>query len=320
MKDGIGTKTYVDSTSKISSRVHIDTTIIHDDTQVAGRSPGFGCSCQKCTFASFITNGCPVPMSTESDFPYLNTSNLTSSERQALEGRLINEFQSINCKFSSMKSSLCQSLIDQKVSIKRLARVLADLGAFHSSKPYKPLLQDRLDDIINAEDIDTVFFIICDYSSFINFSLIEHVAAELGTEKDKIRVQEYQSELENYCRRNIFECPSYHTPDSNQIELVVKVDSSIEAFSLKHQLSFQSRLADVIKVAKYTLQLCSVEKGCIELTYQIPRFVKEAIFPLKEQQCGQLQKMRVISLSCGCYRDHDELIFSTNAGDIEVMF
>ena len=315
------TNTLANSTSKISSRVHINTTTTHDDIRVAGC--GFGCSCPKtrCTLASFIKKGCPTPVSTESGFPYLNTSNLTSTERQVLEGRLNNEFESINRKFSSMKSSLCQSLIDQKVSVKRLARILADLGAFHPSKPNKPLLQDRLDDIMNAEDIDTVFFIIRDYSSFINFSLIEHIATELGTEKDKMRMQEYQSELEGYCQRNIFECPSYHTSDSNQMRLVIKVDSGIETFSLKHQLSFQSRLADIIKVAKYTLQLCSVEKGCIELTYQIPRFVKEVIFPLEEQQHGELRKMGVISLSCNGHSDHDELILipsSSNAGDIEV--
>jgi hypothetical protein len=234
----------------------------------------------------------------------------------------MNEFESINRKFSSMKSSLCQSLIDQGVSVKRLARILADLSAFHSSKPHKPLLQDRLDDIVNAEDIDRVFIIICDYSSFINFSLIEHIATELGTEEDKISMQEYQSELENYCRRNIFECPSYYpSPDSNQTRLVIKVDSGIETFSLKHQLSFQSRLAGIIKVTKYTLQLCSVEKGCIELTYQIPRFVKDAIFPLEEQQCGELQKMGVVLLSCVGHSDNVELILvpsSSNPGDSEV--
>ena len=318
------TNSLADSTSsEISSRVRINTATTHDDKRGAGC--GFECSCPKtmCTCVSFIKKGYPTPVSTESGFPYLDTSHLTSTERQILEGRLINEFQSINRKFSSMKSSLCQSLIDQKVSVKRLARILADLGAFHSSKPHKPLLQDRLDEIMNAEDIDTVFFIIRDYSSFINFSLIEHIATELGTEKDKMCVREYQSELANYCRRNIFECPSYHTSASatNQVRLVIKVDSGIETFSLKHQLSFQSRLADIMKVAKHTLQLCSVEKGCIQLTYQIPRFVKEAIFPLEEQQCGELRKMGVMSLSCARHSDHDELILipsSSNAGDIEV--
>ena len=322
LKDAIEIKPFVDSTSEKSSRVqcHVDTSITNSDTShVHVPGPGFGCSCQKCTFTSFIVNGCPTPRSTESGFPYLDTSNLMSSERQALEGRLISEFQSIIRKFSSMKSSLCQSLIDQKVSVKRLTRVLADLGAFHSSKPHKPLLQDRLDDIISAEDIDDVFFIVRDYSSFINFSLTEHIATEVGTERDIARVQEYHSELEHYCRRNIFECPAYHTPDSNQIRLVVKVDSSIETFSLKHQLFFQSRLADIINVTKYTLQLCSVEKGCIELTYQMPRFVKEAIFPLKEEQRRELQEIKVISLSCaGCYRDHEELILFSNASDHKV--
>lgn len=58
----------------------------------------------------------------------------------------------------------------------------------------------------------------------------------------------------------------------------------IEKYNLKHIAELISHVSKVLSVSQHTLQLCSVEKGCVQLNFQIPHFVKDGIFPLAAEQ------------------------------------
>jgi hypothetical protein len=204
-----------------------------------------------------------------------------------LKGRLYDEFQLITRRFAKFNFSICRSPINQEIPVKMLARVLRDLRAFQPSESDTPLLRDRFDAIKMAEDIDEVFDILADYVSFFSFHITEHIVESLGTKDDKKLLAAYKAELEEYCKRNIFECPSYSIPKPGVgvgvADLVMKVEG-IEKYNLKHLAELISHVSKVLSVSQHTLQLCSVEKGCVQLNFQIPHFVKESIFPLTAEQ------------------------------------
>ena len=215
-----------------------------------------------------------------------------------LEGRLYNEFQLITKSFSRFNSAVCQSLIDRNKTVKELARVLRDLRAFQPSRPDIPLLRDKFNEIKAAEDIDDVFDILADYVSFFSFHITEHIVESLGTSDDKRLLTEYKKKLEDYCKRNIFECPSYSAPKQGVAELVMKVEEGIEKYNMKHLAELISHVSKVISVSQHTLQLCSVEKGCVQLNFQIPDFVKYYIFPLLEEKIAGLKALGIILVRC----------------------
>ena len=258
----------------------------------------YGCGCGDCNFSTFIENGCPKPKGDTSPFPFLNTKGLTENERQILHGRLYEEFQLITRKFSHLTSAVCESLIDRNISVKRLVRSLRDLKAFQPAKSDSPLLQDRYKELKSAEDIDDVFDVISDYVSFFSFHIIEHIVVELGGTIDQETLQKYKGQLVEYCSRNIFECPSYSTPKKGKAILVLKVDSMVEMYNMKHLQQLTARITKILSLYKYTLHLCSVEKGCVQLVYQLPFSAPGMIFPLSTEQENEFAEAGFTKLEC----------------------
>jgi len=167
--------------------------------------------------------------------------------------------------------------------VQEVVRILSDLGAFQPSACQKPVLEEKLEELWKAESIDHVFFILRHYVSFFNYNIIEHVINELGSAEDCERLQKYKAELDEYSKRSVFECPSYSVSQPDHANLVVKIEGVLEC-NVKQLETFKARVSSIIHVSKYTLRLCSVKKGCLELRYQIPHFVEVAIFPLSQDQ------------------------------------
>lgn len=222
---------------------------------------------------------------------------LNQGEVMILKGRLFNQFQLITRSFSRFNTAICTSLINQEVSIKVLARTLRDLRAFQPSEADTPLLRDRFDAIKAARDVDDVFDILADYVSFFSFHITEHIVENLGTSDDKKLLANYKGELAEYCKRNIFECPCYSAPKPGVANLLMKVEG-VEKYNLKHLAELISQVSTAISVSQHTLQLCSVERGGVQLNFQVPHFVKEAIFPLTDEQRESLASRQIILVRC----------------------
>ena len=232
----------------------------------------------------------------------MNTEGLTSDEQEILRGKLLDEFEKITMCFSHLMSETCKSLIERGVTVLELVRVLIYLGAFQPSVGQKPVLEEKLENLRKAERIDDVFYILRHYVSFFNYNIIEHVINELGSAEDCERLRTYKAELDEYSKRSVFECPSYSIFQPDHADLVMKIEGTLE-YNVKQLETFKARVSSIIHLSKYTLRLCSVEKGCLELQFQIPHFVEETIFPLSQDQQEALREQGVKKLMCGdqCY-------------------
>ena len=258
--------------------------------------PSFGCGCGNCTFLGYLENGCPSPMATISSFPYLNTSGLTDKQQQELRSRLRVESQEIMFKFQQLLSRVYESLCAQNISVKKLVTHLLILGALDpvSKDSQKPLLQTFSKELQNAGSIEKVLYIINDYFSFFNYHVIEHIVSGLGTEQDKVELQNYKKEFQKYSKRRIYECPPIFGPISNagHVLLDLKVDSAYEQFTVKELENFRYRLSKIFCVSsKGVLRLCQVEKD-----------MQQEIFPLSSEQERALAAEGVIKLTCGDYQ------------------
>ena len=269
--------------------------------------PPFGCGCGKCTFFTFMVSGCPKPIPSVSSFPYLDLKGLTPEQQRQMMGRLRTESKRITVQFQYLVSTTLKSLQKQCVSV---CDFLPHLMTFGTVEPLlkdsqAPSFDQQLNDLKKAADLSEVFMGLKDYMSFFNYHLIEHIINVLGTEEVKDELKNYKTNFHQYAKRRVYECPPQFGPVSEvgHADIFVKVDSRYENYTLAEIDDFGQELSDLLSVSTQgVMRLCRVEKGCFQLTFQVPSFVKEEIFPLSREQERALAAEGVIRLTCGEYQ------------------
>ena len=271
------------------------------------QKPPFGCGCGSCTLFSFIERGCPTPFSSKNTFPYLKLSGLTDEQQENLKERLRFETREIMMRFQELVSATIKSLIRRNVSVDELVPHVMTLGAFNPvlKNPPVPLFQDCLKELKAAGTISKAFMVLNEYFSFFNYDIIEHIIKELGTDEDKAELQKYKDNFNQYARRRIFECGPHFGPESetDHADIFVKLDSRYDNYTVAEIKGFCRKLSETLHLSsKGVLHLCRVDKGCIQLTFQVPLFVQHEIFPLSREQERALSAIDVIKLICGKYQ------------------
>ena len=246
------------------------------------------------------------PTSTSNTFPYLKVSELTSEQQEGLRFRLWVESEDIADKFWYLYSRVYKSLRERNVPVDNLVTHLLLLRAFDPvyKSSQKPVLQTFFQDLRGAESIEEVLYIIRDYFSFFNYRVIEHIVDGLGTDQDRVELQNYKREFDVYSKRRIYECPPDYGSKSSvdHADLVLKVDSMYDDFTVEELNKFQHRLSRILGVSPQSvLRLCRVEEGCVQLIFQVPSFVQQVIFPLSSERESALAAEGVIRLTCGDY-------------------
>ena len=280
-------------------------------------SPGPSSTTQGEKTQNPLQTGSSTPTSTTSSFPYLKVSGLSPEQQEGLRIRLCVESEDIVHKFWRLHSRVYESLRKQNIAVGRLVAHLLSLHAFDPvyKDSQKPALQSFIKELRSAESIEDVLFIIRDYISFFNYHVIEHIVEGLGTDQDRVELQNYEREFDEYSKRRVYECPPEYGPKSDveHVDLVVKVDSVFEEFTVKELKKFEYRLSRIFCVSPQSvLRLCQVEEGCLQLIFQVPSFVQQEIFPLSGEQESALAAEGMIRLTCGDYQ------FSTKVCTVSV--
>ena len=254
------------------------------------------CGCQKCPL--FKTDRCPAP--TPITFPKMSEIGLTEDKMAELAAETIK----IDRNFNDLVSDTLKSFEERNVPQKKLLRSLMALNCFapkFKGEP-RPLVYQLKKELREAEGISDMMDMMSSYYSFFDFHIIERVIQYCGNDDDKGMLQSYKDDLKDYLARRIYKMPSklaHYCEDHAKI--VVKLDSLYEDYDAVHLKVFEKNLADIFHVSEGVLRLCDIVSGCFELTFQVPSFVAEAIFPLSEAQETELAANHVLRLSCGDY-------------------
>ena len=267
------------------------------------QKPPFECGCGKCTLSSFIERGCPMPFSSKDTF--LKLGQLTDEQQEDFRERLAFESQRMMMHFQTLVSKTMESLIRQNVSFDRLVAHIMTLGAFDPVyiKPQLPLFQDRHNELKAADTIPKIFLVINGYISFFNYDIIEHIINVLGTDEDKVNLQSYKNKFDRYVRQRIYQCGPHLESETDHSIIFVKLDSRYDNYTGAEIKRFCRKLSETLHVSsKGVMRLCEVHEGCIQLTFQVPSFVQQKIFPLSKEQEKALAAMGVMKLTCGEYQ------------------
>ena len=107
--------------------------------------------------------------------------------------------------------------------------------------------------------------------------------------------------LKKFCERRIFELSLLDNGSAigKQAKFAVKLD---EAEGIQGLLLIRTQIAKILQVNVPAFVICSVDPKCVLLTFLIPKFVSQEIFPFSCEQTSALCKgASVIWVKCGDY-------------------
>ena len=225
-------------------------------------------------------------------------------------------------QFQKLVSATIKSIQKQCVPLDELVSHVMTLGAFEPvfKESKVPLFQYCFKKLEAADSIPKIFLVLKDYFSFFNYHIIEHIIDELGTEEDKKRLQTYKEDFSQYAKRRIFECQPEFGPvsDAGHVDIIVKLDPKCENYTIAEIEVFRHKLSEILRVSSQgVLRLCRVVEGCFQLTFQVPSFVQQEIFPLSTEQEMFLETECVIELTCGEYKFLDKEFLEKSVQEID---
>jgi hypothetical protein len=224
---------------------------------------------------------------------------LDGRQKEEFKDRLIESTESIMKAYSSLYSHFFTSL-QRNCSADDVKTHLKSALNMYRNDYDQQSFQNQKDTLKQASTMNDIFDVIGNFSSFVDYDLIEHLIGLLGSNEDKERLKSYKEKFTKYAERRLYECPSrVATSVASHRDVYVKVESRFETFSIHELRRFRKNLSDLLGIERYVIRLCCIEKGCVRLTFQVPTFVMERLLPLTSQQIKALPNLGVRQLTCG---------------------
>ena len=234
---------------------------------------------------------------------------LSSSEQDKLLAKLYDDEESIKLKFGSLVTATCIS-VQSRVSVDIFRASILSMKAYEPALGVgdQSLFDEESGEIKVAKSVTNIFAILTPYWNYLNIEILKYIIKEHGTVDDHVSLKNYDEELKKFCERKSLELPMLVNGSGdvgntfpNQVKFVVKFDKP-ESITANQLLQIRKQIANIFHVNVTAFKFCHVEVGCVQLTFLIPKFVSQKIFPLSWEQRSALYKdASVIRLECGPY-------------------
>jgi len=232
---------------------------------------------------------------------------LSPSEQDELKAMLGEDVRDMKYRFGHLVKKTRDS-VEERVTVQKFAGSILDLGAYDPAPEGRDrsVLDEHREEIIRAESISKIFIILSAYWNYLTYGILEYIIELYGADDDKKRLKSYDEELQNFCQRRIFELPIPPSGTGNalsprQKKISVKLDVR-EDVTCKDLLRIRIRIAKILRVNLAALSIDRINPGCVQLTFLIPKFIAQEIFPLSNEQTSALSKdASVIRLEYGDY-------------------
>ena len=251
--------------------------------------------CKKCTVLQFFSKaGCPKAAqhnSTEevSLFPYLDLSALSKNEKIVLESRLVDDTQKMILLFAETEDSIIVSLDSKNVDVSRLRNFAGNIVSKVGTK-------EEVEKLNQSSKISEVFEALQPFKSFFHYEIIESIVRVFGSPTDHQLMDEYISKFNEFCERSVFQVPPniFYDSDPKPGDRVFSVKLTKEGqASLIDVVAVRRRVANILDIEVFALQLCCITEGCVCLRFLVSSQVAEKIFPLSHSRVVALQEIHV---------------------------
>ena len=239
-----------------------------------------------------------------------STEHTSASAIQPLEdetrAKLYDDEKWIEHKFGFLVTATCRS-VQERVPVDLFRVTILSLQAYEPAPGVqnRSLLGEHTGEINLAKSVADIVAIVSPYMNYLTFDLLKYIIEQHGTKDDHVKLENYERNLQEFFKQRIFELPilesNLKSTSSKQAKFAVKLNMC-EGIAGEELLQIRAKIAKILHVDIAALVLCRVNKGCVQLTFLIPKFVSQKIFPLSWEQTSELYKdASVIRLECGPY-------------------
>ena len=223
-------------------------------------------------------------VTTGSQMEELDESSLASATRQ------------LKREFTSLFTSVRLSLERQRVSLESVLSHLKTFEAMAIDSEFgiaQPLTNP-------IQSLAELFPAIAPYCSWFNHLLVENIVITFCEDDEKLleKLEKYKDKFKRYCEARLCKCPldqfgADHT-STDTTPVVMKIDQEWRTVKLKQIIMVLDNVASILKIKPHQLHLQTIQKGCIEVTFHIPKFVATKCLPPSSEQIAALQNVGVI--------------------------
>ena len=201
-----------------------------------------------------------------------NWEELTSSEKEAVRNRLMDENHDVRKAYTVFVAQLIKSFKERKVDpldIQSLVNSLSPLEHRH--------MQDRptMFNFSKDDTISSVFSELTKHCSWFNYESLQALVDILGNVSEKQSLQTYEDKhLVPYLNHSIFEIPCTSSLDQSQhTKLLLKVSADIYITGSEVK-AIQRNLARLLGFeTSALLHFENYNDGCIELIFSLPTVI-----------------------------------------------
>ena len=212
-------------------------------------------------------------------------SIVSDIEFNKTEGILEQETRHMRWKFAGLIRKVIASIKETKVEVKTLATFLQQIDPIDATlvtaKHSCLFFTAEVVKSIESGDIDNVFRELKHYYSWFNFDLVEGIIDEFCKDDDDVnaKLSEYKEQMRKYCENRLCEFSNCLEDRDDYKLCVFKIDKEWRTMRFSELETIETIICNILKLNRVTLVLQAVGKGCVELTFSIPKQVVEVVFP-----------------------------------------
>ena len=230
-----------------------------------------------------------------------------------LEQQLAVNLEQINGRYASYAHYILMSIKAKGVSVTDFRSYLLNLAAFQSgSNEQCKLLSGMKAKLDEANTINMLFDLVsCECASFFNIKIFELLVDRFGIEDtEKTGILDYPEQLEKYINKHrisefIAINPALEKHSTGSAKITFKFDIE-QTCKLAKVTKLQAAVAKILNLKASALQLLSIEKGCVTVTFHIPAEAADIIFVHNKEftpkDVKDFQALSVLWLECNGWK------------------
>ena len=144
-------------------------------------------------------------------------------------------------------------------------------------REHRKFVKEAKGDIRSAQSADDVMYVIGDHYDYLQYSLLKYVIDLYGSSELKERMAGYVHTIEAFRKETRLEVFSKVCDDEPEevngrfAEMVTKHQMEWSTATLEDVEKFRIQVCRELSLYDFSLNLLKVARGCVEVTWQIPR-------------------------------------------------
>ena len=187
---------------------------------------------------------------------------------------LIKEFDR---RFRNLRKIALEEITEKGVTVTEFRQTLMNLPS--------PITNENKDFIISkyflfekAESIESIFLYLNFYLSFIDFSLLEHIIEQFGSDSLKRDMSSYAEDMRHFRMNTPVSEALDHLPKildapADHSRLTVKFDFDVQTATLEDVDTYRKRFASEFLLSQLALSLFDLQESSLLVTWLVPAAV-----------------------------------------------